>query len=127
MRAHVGVALDQPLHFILLELRQPVWVVTGSLARAQKGHSCSSARDIVRNTSMKGGCARRGRGKHRRRLGLKAHGRKLPFTDQQLIALYEKGMIDREIAVELDVSPDTVGTRRRKLGLKAHTKRALKF
>lgn len=67
-------------------------------------------------------------GNHRRRLGLKAHGRKGPrrrFTDAQLIELYEKGLNDREIAEKLDVGNATVHNRRKKLGLKAHGRRRL--
>ena len=46
--------------------------------------------------------------------------RRVPFIDQQLIDLYEKGMIDREIAFELGIHRHTVSKRRRKLGLKAN-------
>ncbi|MBA7643600.1 hypothetical protein ES703_51331 [subsurface metagenome] len=40
-----------------------------------------------------------------------------PFTDQQLITLYKKGMKDREIAAELGVKRNAVKHRRRKLDL----------
>lgn len=67
-------------------------------------------------------------GVHRRRLGLKPirkHGvetstRRRLFTDQQLIELYEQGLIDREIGEKLGSAQSTVNVHRRKLGLKAH-------
>jgi len=54
------------------------------------------------------------------RLGLKAHGHKLLFTDQQLIDLHEKGLNDQEKAEKLGVTPSAVNYRRRRLGLEAH-------
>jgi len=65
---------------------------------------------------------------HRRKLGLNAQGHKAPFTNQQLIALHNKGkgMNDIEIAEELGVSPSTVGNHRRRLGLKTIKKLGLK-
>ena len=47
-------------------------------------------------------------------------GRRRLFTDQQLIALHKKGMIDRQIADELGVHKTTVRKRRIRLGIKAH-------
>jgi len=47
-------------------------------------------------------------------------GRRRLFTDQQLIALHKKGMIDREVADELGIHKTTVRKRRMKLGLKAN-------
>jgi len=41
----------------------------------------------------------------------------VPFTDQQLITLYKKGMNDPEIARELGVKRNAVKYRRKKLGL----------
>ena len=49
--------------------------------------------------------------------------RKVPFTDKQLIALYEKGLKDREIAEELGAHRSVVKYQRRRLGLKAHDRR----
>jgi len=60
-------------------------------------------------------------GLHRRRIGLKAHGRKRLYTDeQQLIELNEQGLTDREIAEKLGANKYTVGYHRRRLGLKGH-------
>jgi len=55
---------------------------------------------------------------HRRRLGLKAHGRRRLFTDLQLISLHERGLNDREIGEKLGASLVTVHIHRRRLGLK---------
>ncbi|MBA7625357.1 hypothetical protein ES703_32786 [subsurface metagenome] len=52
-------------------------------------------------------------------------GRRRLFTDQQLIALYKKGMIDREIADELGIHKSTVSKRRMRLGLKGHEPKLL--
>jgi len=59
-------------------------------------------------------------GKHRRRLGLKAHAPRRLFTDQQLKELHELGFNDREIGEKLGAHLSTVGLHRNRLGLKAH-------
>ena len=53
-----------------------------------------------------------------RALGLIYFGRL--FTDQQLIDLYEQGLVDREIAEKLRAHPSTVTRHRNRLGLKAN-------
>jgi len=55
----------------------------------------------------------------RRKLGLKAHGRRLLFTDQQLIELHDQGLYDREIAEKLGAYKSTAKYHRRRLGLKS--------
>jgi len=55
-----------------------------------------------------------------------AHGPRLLFTDQQLIELHERGLNDPEKAERLGVSKDAIFYRRRKLGLKPIRKQGIK-
>ncbi|GAI06475.1 unnamed protein product [marine sediment metagenome] len=58
-------------------------------------------------------------GYHRRRLELKAHGRRRLFTDEQLIELHEQGLNDEEITEKLGAHSSTVKVHRKRLELKA--------
>ena len=48
--------------------------------------------------------------------------RKVKFTDEQLIELYDENLSDSEISKRLGVTPPAVCTRRRRLGLSSHYK-----
>ena len=56
------------------------------------------------------------------KLGLKSHGRRRLFTDQQLIDLHEKGLNDREIGDRFGVTRSAVNYRRSRLGLESNYK-----